>query len=513
MNRECPYCASAKVQSRGTKTNQAGSTRNRYQCVDCNKWFSVILSEAFVEPVKEVKVPRFSSPMPEDYARYSRFVISAVQNDTEVNEEFLHALQNYCKVNKAKLILVPIKYKATDESTYEVDSELLVEGDVLLSKKLRLLANVQITPTIETPLAGLDILSKGNSLIIAHPQLQMKTIATLDDSPAQLYTTGAITYANYAPTKTGEKAKFNHSLSALVIEKDHDQFYCRVLNCDDNNRFYDLDRYYGPTGVSATGQVEALITGDEHAMFTSEAVKRATYLAEDSIANVLKPKKIVRHDVLDFFTGSHHHQHSFLLQYAKHRTKTNDIESELSLTLRHIAETTPEWAENIMVASNHVEHMNKWLDTIDPKQEVWNAKLYYRMMYLMIEHIDRNGIDIPNAFRMWCENTHHEFDYPQLRWLGRNEQFKIHGIELSNHGDMGINGARGSPVQFSRLPDKMVVGHSHSPSIVKGCYTVGTSTGRLEYTKGPSSWANTHCIIYPNGKRQLVTIINGKWKL
>src|SRR6185312_9367221 len=322
----------------------------------------------------------------------------------------------------------------------------------------------------------------------------------------------AITYANYAETKTGEKARFNHSLSALVVEKDGDQFYARVLNCDDANGFYDIDGYYLADEYYPGAEVEALIVGDEHAMFIDPKVKGATYTNRDSIVNTLRPAQIVRHDVLDFFSGSHHHQHSFLLQYAKHKTVTNHIESELSLTLKHIAETTPEWSHTVMVASNHVEHMNKWLDTIDPKQEVWNAKLYYRMMYLMLEHIDQNGIDIPNAFKVWTENTEHGFDVPEMTWLGRNESYKIHGIELSNHGDMGINGSRGSPVQFSRLPDKMVVGHSHSPSIMKGCYTVGTSTGRLEYTRGPSSWANTHCVIYANGKRQLLTIINGKWK-
>ena len=458
----CPHCDSAQVQSRGTKTNQAGITRKRYQCMDCTKWFSHTV-ESVVHT--QSKHDRFSSKMPDDFKRYNKFVISAVQNDTPVNDEFLFTLQSYCRMNHAKLILVPIKYKYTQESTFDVDEELLYTRDVLIANKLRLLANVQITPTIETPLAGLDYLSKGNSLIIAHPQVQMRTIATLDNHPAQLHTTGAITYANYAETKTGEKARFNHSLSALVVEKDGDQFYTRLLNCDDSNGFYDIDGYYMADAFRPGAEVEALITGDEHAMFVDPKVKAATYTSDDSIVNVLRPKKIVRHDVLDFFSGSHHHQNSFLLQYAKHKTATNNVERELDITIEHIANTTPFGVENIMVASNHVEHMNKWLDSIDPKQEVWNAKLYYRMMYLMLEHIDKHGVDIPNAFQLWVENTEHYFDapMPKLHWLGRNESYKIQGIELSNHGDMGSNGARGSPTQFSRLPDKMVVGHSHSP--------------------------------------------------
>jgi hypothetical protein len=35
----------------------------------------------------------------------------------------------------------------------------------------------------------------------------------------------------------------------------------------------------------------------------------------------------------------------------------------------------------------------------------------------------------------------------------------------------------------------------------------------LEYTAGPSSWLNTHCLLHADGKRQLIHIIDGKWRL
>ena len=145
----CPHCDSTSVQSRGTKTNQSGVSRKRHQCNDCLKWFSV--KDEYV-PVEEApKVQRFSSRMPESFKQYDRFVISAVQNDTEVNQEFLYALQTYCERKNAKLILVPIKYKFTQESVFDVDPDYIQVSDVLLSKKLRLLAHVQITPTIPQP--------------------------------------------------------------------------------------------------------------------------------------------------------------------------------------------------------------------------------------------------------------------------------------------------------------------------------------------------------------------------
>ncbi|MFM1781349.1 MAG: hypothetical protein RLZZ181_114, partial [Pseudomonadota bacterium] len=60
---------------------------------------------------------------------------------------------------------------------------------------------------------------------------------------------------------------------------------------------------------------------------------------------------------------------------------------------------------------------------------------------------------------------------------------------------------------------KSVTGHSHTPQILRDVYVVGTSTDtKPDYGKGgPNSWMNTHCIVYPNGTRQLVNMIEGKF--
>jgi hypothetical protein len=101
----------------------------------------------------------------------------------------------------------------------------------------------------------------------------------------------------------------------------------------------------------------------------------------------------------------------------------------------------------------------------------------------------------------------------KVKYLRRNESFKICDIEMSHHGDYGANGSRGSRNQFANLPTKTIIGHSHSPGITAGCYQVGTSSAlQLEYNQGLSSWMNTHCLVYTNGKRQLINIINGRWR-
>jgi hypothetical protein len=447
-----------------------------------------------------------------------KFVITSAQNDTEINYEFLGALKKYCSIHKAKLIILPIRYMYSSADGIVWDdsiAEYINDASMTLTDGLRVLGNINISPTIESPIAGLDALSKGDSLIIGHTQLQMKTLAVNSvDHPAIITTTGCITSPKYTETKQGEKAKFNHSFSAIVVEKDTDQFHLRILNADSTGGFYDIDGYYTAKSKTKLTHIEALITGDEHAMFACPDVKAATYLNKDSIVNVLKPKVIVRHDILDCFSISHHHKHNFLIRYGKHFTGTDKIEDELKLTLKHIEDTTPKFSKNIIVSSNHNDHLMRWLNEADPKTEPWNAKIYHQLMFYMLDYMDVDGTDFsfPNPFELWVSQQ--ELDYGlDIEFIGRNTSYMISGVELSNHGDAGVNGSRGSALQFSRLAHKTVIGHSHSPNINKGAWQTGTSSHlKLEYTKGPSSWLQTHVAIYPNGCRQMIHIINGKWK-
>jgi hypothetical protein len=36
---------------------------------------------------------------------------------------------------------------------------------------------------------------------------------------------------------------------------------------------------------------------------------------------------------------------------------------------------------------------------------------------------------------------------------------------------------------------------------------------QLEYNRGPSSWAHAHALLYASGKRSLIFIRDGRWRL
>ena len=500
----CSNCGGSSFRKNGF-VNLASGRKQAYRCKDCGK----------TTYEKEEYRVRFESSKfePNVVLNGSKYVITSVQNNTEVNWDFYYALMNYCKKNDAELIIIPVLHNQTKyiELEWPFGEDQLFRQKASLNGMLNILSNINIVASSENPLAGLDTLSKGKSLIVPHNQLQMRSLPVQrDDHPVILHTTGTLSRPNYSMTKAGEKAEFNHSFSALVVEFEGKGYHVRVLNADTDNGFYDIDGYYTDSSFTPLDRVEALITGDEHVIVTSHEVSRATYLDDDSIVKTLKPKVIVRHDVLDCFTVSHHHRKDNFLQYSKFMNNMNSIESELNETIQYILGTTPEDSQTYIVSSNHHDHLKRWLNECDPKLEPWNAKIYHQLTYLMLEEIEkRDHIYSPDPFYLYANKR-----CPgRINFIGRNESFKIKNIELSNHGDVGANGSRGSINQYARFADKAVIGHSHTPGINKGAYSVGTSTPKkLEYTNGPSSWMNTHCVIYPNGKRQLISIIGGKWK-
>lgn len=509
----CPYCGSPKIRNKGFLTLASGIKKQRHSCKECGKWF---VNHNVVDSKR-----RFS---PNKTLNHHTYVISSVQNNVGTHHYFLESLKLYCKTKDAHLILVPTTHLKTkfDTLEWDVDPSYLLSERTSLHGMVDILADMPIDASIDNPLGGLDPLSKGKSLIVPHNQLQMRSLPVQEDGHSViLHTTGTISHPYYSQTKSGGKAEFNHSYSAIVIEFDlkNSIYHIRVLNADERGTFYDIGDYYDgyEDEVSHCKHVEALVTGDEHVFVISEDVADATYHNSDSIVNVLRPNIIVRHDVLDAFTVSHHHNKDPLLQYSKFYLGKNKIEDELSDTFAFVVKTTPSYAKSVMVASNHHDHLKRWLNECNPKNEPWNAKIYHLLMLTMIQAIeDQDKIGTPDPLKLYFQyamGTLNSNARRDVEFIGRKKPFKIKGIELSNHGDIGQNGSRGSLAQYSKFSDKVIIGHSHSPGINKGAYAVGCSTPKnLEYTNGPSSWMNTHCIIYPNGKRQLINIIKGRWR-
>lgn len=500
----CPHCNSDKNQSRGVSITSAGENQ-RYKCMDCERWFQINQNIGYF------KNNKFASRTLPDYDKHEIFVITGVQNDTVVNQQFLDSLTGYCKRRNAKLILMPIRFKYYDASEFRVDMDSMIFDSLALHPKLRLMANLPINPAIESPLSSLENISKGDSLIIAGTTLQMSVMPTLGTSPAILHTTGAITYPNTTSTKQGVKSSFNHSFSALVVEIDGDDFHIRVLNGDTNNGFYDVDGYQSAAVFTPLKSIEALVMGDIHVANVSPDVIDATFLMEESMVEMLKPKNIVLHDLHDHESESHHGTDIFS-RFTKHVAKKDCVEAELYKTVDFLTSYIPSYSTAVIVESNHNAHLDRWLlDYPTKHQTIQNSKFYHKMMYAMLDHIEIAGYK-PNALELWLNNCGENL--PKMEFTSSEDSYKIKDVELKLHGDKGINGARGSSVSFSKLPVKTITGHSHTPKIHLGNWTVGTSSKlNMGYNDGtPSTWLHAAVIIHSNGLRQMLMITNGKWR-
>lgn len=484
----------------------------RFRCLKCRRR-TTGTSEPQPSPVDPARLRHLKERIK---AGARRFVITSAQNNTRKNAPFFRTLLRYCEHRDAELIVVPIHYKNInlytasqqykkfwdrDLTPYLIDEPLDLGGNVVVR------ADVCIAATAANPLEGKQPIGGAKWTIFGHPQLAMEPVPTpADKLPKRMYTTGAVTTKNYSRTNAGAKAEFHHVEGALVVEVDGAHAFIRQVNADSRGRFYDLDTLYGPDGAQSGHAVLALTTGDEHVKFHKPEVRAATYDAPDSIVRALKPRYIIRHDILDGYAGSHHHEHDDVLQFTKHHQGNHDYRAELDQVVDFLDATTPADAETVIVPSNHHDHLYKWLARVDPRKDPTNALLIHELKAAQYQNAlagrTTDPLEIYLAPRLTCRH----------RFLDRSKPFVLKGVDYSQHGDVGVNGSRGSARSLAKSTYKMVVGHSHGARIVKGVYQVGTSTGRLEYERGLGDHSNTHCIQYPNGKRTLVDIFDGKWR-
>lgn len=452
------------------------------------------------------------------------WVITAAQNNTPVVGEFLQAIEGFAKLNKAEIIVRPIRYRNPTSNIvpeHEVPEGMwwdwrveryLADGEVEMKDVV--IPDVRIAATAANPLTGLDARSGSKHGIYGATQLSMKTVATpQQELPKILYSTGAVTAPNYSTTKSGNLAEFRHSLSAVIVEQDgRGRTFLRSVSWD-GECFIDIDRAYYANGHEPAPSARALIPGDEHAWFVDPKVKAATYTNKDSMLHTLKPEVVVRHDLLDCYSVSHHHMGNTLMLRNKAVLGWGSIEQELDATIAFLDETSVTDAKHLIVSSNHNDHLSQWLNGGEKGVTPENALLYHRFMTWMYESAERTptGVKMGNPFKMYLERNANYL--PDVEFLGGSEPYIIGNIDVSQHGHRGPNGARGSRANLSKIGVKTVIGHSHSPGITGGCWQVGTSSRLdLEYAQGPSSWLHCHCVIHANGKRQLLPIIEGKWR-
>lgn len=451
----------------------------------------------------------------------TRFVFTSAQNNTYVHEGFLTALLNFCEYNEAQLIVSPFSYnkngfqngtKDDDEAWYDPRiTEYFVDESCEVAEGLVFCGELDILPTAVNPLSGFENYTQNASAIFPHTKVQLQSMPRMkDEQPRFLYTTGAVTLRNYIQRKAGQKAEFHHVFGALFVEIDDDGvWYARQLIGDEQGRFYDLTNRYTENGITPNQYVDAIVWGDIHLEKIDHEVANVSFHAPDSILNVLKPNYQFIHDIIDFTARNHHNIRNLKHLAEMQAAGTDDVYLELTKAGEFLKSISRPYVHTVVVESNHDQAFEKWLDEAIIHTDPKNAWIYHSANAARFGAINA-GVKM-NIFQ-WA--MHKFCSLPaNLTFLEEDESFTLTGIEFGMHGHRGPNGARGNPKAFRAIGRKVNTAHTHSAMIHEGVYVAGV-TGKLDmgYNKGPSSWSHSHIIQYPNGKRAIITIKDGKWR-
>lgn len=449
-----------------------------------------------------------------------RYVVTSAQNATPVHNGF-HTLLQYCEHNNAELVIIPLRYKnptsiwtqkqeKNDWFAKEV-TPYLCDSRFQINKNLVVLGDVKTQPTAVDPLSGFDSISRDQSAIFGHTTIALKTVPVVTGSyPKIICTTGAITQRNYTDTKTGKKGEFNHAIGATVIDvKDDHVFHMRQINITNDGRFVDLLQYWKPDGLHDPARPAAVLA-DWHDWANDPLVELATFTGKKSIKRKLNPWCFVWHDALDFYSRNHHHNGNPFINLAKHLAGADNVRHEVERLFEKIERLSGD-VMNIFPYSNHPDALRRWIAQADWKADPRNAEFYLETALAMVKSTAMAGhkSTTVDPFAYWGKKL---LQNPgRFKFLKPDESCDINGIKVDMHGHLGPNGSRGSAKAFAKLGVKTITGHAHGPFILQGAYGVGTSSVYdQEYVAGPSSWLQTHCLIYPDtGKRTLINIIKG----
>lgn len=533
----CPKCRTRRMHRNG----HTGSGKVRWQCRDTDGRACYTTTNPEAEARRQdgrtakaggearrvrggfevMEEQRFARKLKE---KTKVFVITAAQNATPVDRDAWPALLQLVEHRNAELLAIPIRYKnptsqwtasqANAEKWAKEVTPYLWNVRKALNSKITVLADVKTQPTASDPIAGYDAMTGASSAILGHTKLQLRSIATPSSRMAKIMTTsGAITVQNYTDSKTGKLGSFHHTIGAVIVEVvNRKRFHLRHVTFDRQSKsFIDLDTKYTANKVEKAPRPLALIMGDTHVDFISKSVERATF-GKGGMIDTLKPRHVVYHDLLDAYSCNPHHKGNPFVAYAKSISGRGDVQAEVRRACEFVRQRTTGDIVSVIVPANHDDMLTRWIVSDDWKTSGKNMLFYLKTAARMLEttSMTERGTEFTPALPLVFPDF---VDMTNIRVLKIDEPFSIANIELGMHGDRGPDGARGSIRNLRRIGIRSVFGHRHSAGIDEGATQVGTSTElSAEYTRGPSSWTNTHCWIHANGKRQLNFIIDGTWR-
>ena len=475
-------------------------------------------------------------------------IVTSAQFGAALNLDVWNSFKRYAEHLGYALVVLPIKYGAvktvfqkelnervlTSTFAEELKGHVLFE-DLNLADDMLGLNVIRMRPTIGKFLTDRICERGGNrSQIFAAPMLELDHRPRLQhDYPKAIMTTGAVTHPNYnvdnlgQQDRTGELAAADHTYAAIIVEFSASKtFHYRQILSTTDGEFYDIDPlrggaiYVTPKSIEhRPDDVDTAYLGDWHSGVTHPDVKEITF---GQMLPVLRVKKIVLGDLFNGHSISHWDEDNASRRAFKATTGLDSLEAELDYMIQDLKwmhEKMP-GAQLHVLASNHNDVLGRNIQ----KQRYVTDDINVGICSQIFGALYKDMKDRKPAI--------HEMSPidPINWWINHNAPFvKTHGrqsllllpeaknakkIACQFHGDVGPGGARkASLVSLRKWNQWCIVGHMHSAAILGPIWRAGTCTHLMEhYINGPrTNWTHSHVIIFANGQRQILNIVNGAW--
>lgn len=464
-----------------------------------------------------------------------RYILTSAQNNTHVHEDFWANLQAMATHYAAQIMVGTFSYNqnnfgqlAVKQGTEKAkETELWFDPKVapfLSDKRIELApgliwsGNMNILPTEDNPISGLETYGGSTSVIFPHTKIEMRSIATTPDLPVKMiYTTGAVTLMNYLQKKLGIKAEHHHRYAFLLVEVDSQgDWWVRQVAARKNGRsIQDLNVLVENGAVVSTdAKIDAITWGDLHATIAQPEIIESA----QTMLDALKPKYQFLHDIMEGVSvNPHMRKHKAIHEnFTRWLRGLHRVDEELKQTRAVLEQFTRSWCQTVVPDANHDRAwLLRWLRDYDYRVDPPNTEIFLRLQSFMYRELRAGKMAKNVNLTKYAMEIEAGMKPGAIKFLLPDESFAVGEIECGLHGHLGPNGAFGSPSNLSKIGKKATTAHTHSAGIFHGLYVAGTSsqlTPDWDYTMGPSSWSWSHVIQYANGQRAIITVKNGKWK-
>lgn len=430
-----------------------------------------------------------------------RYIISSAQTASNVNVNFLKNIEAYAEYIDAEIGIIATRYR-NPTSTWKEEGDVwdekvhkyLTANRQFLHKDVLLLADLKVQATSPNPTNGVELFGDGASVIVGAPRIEMKSVPVLPTQKQKfLYSTGSVTEPNFTDSVAGGKAGAHHSYGFVVVEIESDEVvHMRSVSANNEGSFNDLLFRVENEKISIEA-VETLVWGDSH---FAQKKKKVTE-AFRTLCKDLKIEMSVLHDVWDSQSINVHNLKNPIIQHQLMKEGKDDLAKEFRQMHKELKWFNENMRQTLVISSNHDDMLDRAMIQSNWSDNLKNAEIFLELLQLSLSGKAKNGL-IPYFINK---------KYKHIKALGLNDSYIKHGVELALHGHKGPNGSRGNIQAFSRLSQKTIIGHSHSPGIRWGCYQVGISCGMEHgYNHGLSGWAYAGVTLNKHGKRQMIIL-------